>query len=66
MMEFKKSLKCKVTKEQQKVIYDLITLYGNDEEFQSEEDLFYFICAIAGKAPSVTLHYNPIDLEYEE
>jgi hypothetical protein len=65
-MEFKKSLKCQVTKGQQKVIYDLITLYENDEEFQCEEDLFEFISAIAYKAKSVTLRYNSVDLEYEE
>ena len=66
MMEFKKSLKCKVTKEQQKVIYDLITLYENDEEFQCEEDLFNFIHAIAGKEKSVDLRYDFVDLDYEE
>ena len=66
MMEIVKSLKCKVTKEQQKVMDDLMTLYMNEEAFRCDVDLVDFIRAIATKEKSVELRDDVVDLEYEE
>ena len=65
-MEIVKSLKVKITKSQEKVIRDLMTLYENEDEFQSEEDLLNFVHAIANREKSVDLHYDYVDLEYED
>ena len=66
MMEIVKSLKCKVTKEQQKVMDDLMTLYMNKDAFRRDVDLVDFIRAIATKEKSVELRDDVVDLEYEE